>query len=102
MVPVNLMKGKGRRNLKCDFYNRCLDVAAKKDWKSFNCESCDNNKPVSKGEPRVTRAENKKVSKKCDKGPANKGREAKNKRHALILKEIEALIGKPRIKVKPY
>ena len=92
MAPVNLMKGKGRRNLKCAFYNRCLDVAAKKDWESFNCESCDNFKPGSKGEPRVTRAENKKVCKK--------GRDAK--RHALILKEIEALIGKPRIQVKPY
>ncbi len=86
MPPVNLMKGEGQKNLNCDLYCSCLDIAAKKAWKSFNCESCVNNKPISKGELTATRAE-------------NKAKEAKKKaeRHASIIKEIEALIGKPRI-----
>jgi hypothetical protein len=98
LTPVNLRPGKGQRNLTCDLYCSCLNIAAKKDWKSFNCESCDNNKPVSKGEFTVTRAENEKVCKKCDKRPANKAWETKKiaKRNASIIKEIEALIGKPR------
>jgi len=67
---ANLIRGKGQKNLNCDLYYSCLDIAAKKNWQSFNCESCDNNKPASKGESTVTR-------------------------NALIIKEIEALIGKP-------
>jgi hypothetical protein len=33
-------RGKGRRNEKCELYSVCLDLAARKDWKTFNCESC--------------------------------------------------------------
>ncbi len=96
-MTVSLMRGKGQRNLNCDLYYNCLDIAAKKDWKSFNCEGCDNYKPVSKGESTVTRPEKKKVCEKCDKRPANKAWETKKiaKRNALIIKEIESLIGKP-------
>lgn len=92
MLKENPKNKEGPRDFDCCHYNECLAYTARSNWKYFNCESCDNFKPVSKGEPRVTRAENKKVCKK--------GRDAK--RHALILKEIEALIGKPRIQVKPY
>ncbi|MFC1867668.1 hypothetical protein ACFL0H_05995 [Thermodesulfobacteriota bacterium] len=33
-------RGKGSRREKCAFYGECLDRAAKKNWKTFNCESC--------------------------------------------------------------
>lgn len=39
-VSMNPKRGKGERKLDCDHYGVCLDLAAKKDWKSFNCESC--------------------------------------------------------------
>lgn len=34
-------KGHGKRDLDCKFYNDCLDLAGLKNWKSWNCESCD-------------------------------------------------------------
>jgi len=36
----NPKKGKGARNGRCEIHSDCLDIAAKKDWKTFNCESC--------------------------------------------------------------
>jgi hypothetical protein len=33
-------KGKGERNMDCNFYGACLDFAAKKDWKDFHCDKC--------------------------------------------------------------
>ena len=48
--PGKPRRGKGQRNEICEFYNVCLDLAAKKDWKTFNCEICayycDENKVV--------------------------------------------------------
>lgn len=37
MVPS---KGKGVRSLGCPFYGQCLDLAARKNWRGFNCERC--------------------------------------------------------------
>ncbi len=34
------MRGRGERKIKCSLYNVCLDHAEKKDWQTFNCESC--------------------------------------------------------------
>ena len=39
-VAMNPKRGKGERNIACEQYSECLDTVAKKDWKSFNCESC--------------------------------------------------------------
>ncbi len=30
----------GHRNLYCDHYDACLDVAVKLDWDSWSCEKC--------------------------------------------------------------
>lgn len=43
-------RGKGPRNETCEFYSICLDLAAKKDWKTWNCKNCEHyggNKTVS-------------------------------------------------------
>lgn len=34
-------RGAGHRNMDCADYEACLDLAAKRDWKSFNCENCE-------------------------------------------------------------
>jgi hypothetical protein len=34
----------GNRNMDCDKYSVCLGIAAKKNWRGFNCESCDESK----------------------------------------------------------
>ncbi len=38
-------RGKGQRKSDCDLYGKCLDFAAKRDWKSWNCYGC----PVIEG-----------------------------------------------------
>ena len=48
--PRKPKRGKGQRNETCEFYNICLDLAAKKDWKTWNCKNCEHyggNKTVS-------------------------------------------------------
>ena len=52
--PAKPKRGKGQRNEACELYSECLDVAAKKVWKLFNCESCPNYKPDLK-KPENTR-----------------------------------------------
>jgi len=34
-------RGAGHRNMDCAHYKACLDLTAKRDWKTFNCESCE-------------------------------------------------------------
>ena len=34
-------RGAGHRNTNCAHYKECLDLAAKRDWKTFNCENCE-------------------------------------------------------------
>lgn len=62
-------RGKGNRNIGCEKYSKCLDVAAKKDWKTFNCEKCPlftaNQKQVEK----PLKIENKRICKRCDDRP---------------------------------
>lgn len=40
MESGNPKNGKGYKKLSCDRYQACLDLAAKKAWKGFNCEHC--------------------------------------------------------------
>jgi len=40
-IKTGPLKGEGERFLECRHYEDCLDVSAIKNWRSFNCESCD-------------------------------------------------------------
>jgi len=61
MEPSKPRRGKGGRNEACELYSECLDVAAKQNWKSFNCELCPNYKPDLK------KPENKRICEECGK-----------------------------------
>lgn len=37
----NPTKGRGERDLACEFYDECLDLAAKEEWEGFTCTSCE-------------------------------------------------------------
>jgi len=42
---IGLMQGKpakavGKRFLECRYYEDCLDLAALRNWKAYNCDSC--------------------------------------------------------------
>ena len=68
MEPGKPVVDKGKRNPDCDLYSDCLDIAAKEDWKSFNCESCPHRKP----DPVEKKAasENKRLCEDCGKNTA--------------------------------
>ena len=34
------VRGQGKRRLFCPYYSGCLDIAAKGNWESFNCQKC--------------------------------------------------------------
>lgn len=53
MEPSNPKNGKGYKKLSCDRYQACLDLAAKKAWKAFNCEGCAHCETYSK-DKRIT------------------------------------------------
>ena len=61
-------RGNGERNINCEKYDKCLDVAAKKDWKTFNCEKC----PFftdQKQTPKPPKIENKRICESCGERP---------------------------------
>jgi len=66
MPTENPRPKKGQKNIDCKHYQGCLAYAARGNWRAFNCESCDYNKPGPKEKPRVTEMENKKLCKRCD------------------------------------
>lgn len=37
---------KGTRNIYCPFYRKCLDVAAKEKWPSWDCLTCPSKEKV--------------------------------------------------------
>jgi hypothetical protein len=39
--PVLCKEGRGFRNFACQFYDFCLDKAAKGMWSGFTCKQCD-------------------------------------------------------------
>jgi hypothetical protein len=43
-VTAKPKRGPGDKSVECSEYASCLDLAAKKDWKSFNCEACAHHK----------------------------------------------------------
>lgn len=40
LEKIKPQRGKGTRKNKCAFYKDCLNNAAKKNWRTFNCENC--------------------------------------------------------------
>jgi hypothetical protein len=55
-------RGKGERNEDCELYADCLSKAAKKDWKTINCQSC----PQYEGEKVVAEKEkNTRICEEC-------------------------------------
>lgn len=40
-------RGKGVRYQRCEAYSKCLDAVTRREWKSFNCESCEIFKEIS-------------------------------------------------------
>ena len=63
------IEGKGIKNIDCEKYEKCLDIAAKNDWKAFNCEQC----PFfadKKQTPQIEdKTEDKKICEKCGINP---------------------------------
>jgi hypothetical protein len=54
MEKVKPCRGEGARHEECLYYDDCLDKAAKKDWKTYNCESCGLYKMINGELPKVT------------------------------------------------
>lgn len=55
-------KGKGLRNDNCEIYSDCISIAAKHDWKIFNCESCTFFKPATEEVQDITeKTKNKRI-----------------------------------------
>lgn len=61
-------RGPGNRNVECPEYSKCLDLAAKKDWKSFNCEACVRYKKKRATNPKPMNTEKKENTRLCDCG----------------------------------
>lgn len=65
-MPQDPSRGNGQRNIGCEKYNICLDVAAKKDWKTFNCEKCPLFTANQKQTEKPVKKENTRICKRCD------------------------------------
>ncbi|MBW2341218.1 MAG: hypothetical protein JRF50_12895 [Deltaproteobacteria bacterium] len=63
-------RGKGERDINCEHYGACLDLADSKNWKSFNCESCPLYHPASKKAlPAPEKKENTRICEECGERP---------------------------------
>ena len=51
-MPILMQSGVGDvpRRLTCAKYDRCLDYAADRHWKSFGCDACDVKQEVSRSQ----------------------------------------------------
>jgi len=67
MEPGKPVADKGKRNPDCDLYSDCLDIAAKEDWPTFNCESCPYYSTDPVGKKAIS--ENKRLCEECGKKP---------------------------------
>jgi len=56
----------GQRNIHCEKYGNCLDIAAKKDWKTFNCEKCPLFTANQKQMEKPVKKENTRICTRCD------------------------------------
>jgi len=62
-------QGNGIKNIACEKYKECLDIAIKKEWKTFNCEKCPSFADQKQSCAVAHRTENKKVCERCGKRP---------------------------------
>jgi hypothetical protein len=65
VVPGNPKRGAGHKDIACPEYSNCLSLAARKDWKTFNCEGCS--RGASQGKEPV-KTEKKENTRRCDCG----------------------------------
>jgi len=61
-------RGPGGRNVECPEYSKCLDLAAKKDWKSFNCEACPRYEKKRATNPKPMTTEKQENTRLCECG----------------------------------
>ena len=62
-------RGAGHRNMDCPEYDNCLDLAAKKDWKTFHCsEACPLVIIKGQGKDGPVKAEKKENDRLCECG----------------------------------
>ena len=54
-------RGTGERNLECEFYKNCLDIAVRRNWKTWKCNEC----PRYDGTKAVVKPENTRVCEEC-------------------------------------
>jgi ribosomal protein L37E len=67
-MSKNPRPGAGFRLMDCEHYEICLDLAAKKDWESFNCESCTSQRTGQNKEPvQIEETENVRLCEDCGK-----------------------------------
>jgi hypothetical protein len=59
----------GQKNIDCEHYIGCLTYAARQNWRTFNCESCDLFKMKPKEEVEASKMNDKKLCEKCGKKP---------------------------------
>lgn len=62
-------EGKGEKNLDCELYGKCLDIASEKKWEAFNCKSCGQFKTESKEPASTIKTDDKKICEKCEDRP---------------------------------
>jgi hypothetical protein len=90
-------RGKGQRDAECRRYDACLNIAVKKDWRSWNCESCPYFMPGN--ENRVEKPENTGLCEKCGEKP--KFGRSPYCASCMARKSNEARKGKKTKKTKP-
>ena len=62
-------EGNGKKNISCEKYNKCLDIAAKENWKAFNCEKCSSFADQKQLNAIAHKTENTRVCERCGKRP---------------------------------
>ena len=74
VMPKEHPEGReGRKDIDCEHYISCLTYAARQNWRTFNCESCDLFKMKSKEKVEASKMNDKKVCEKCgEKPPINR------------------------------
>jgi len=63
------LEGDGKKNINCEKYTKCLDIAVKKDWEAFNCEKCPFYNDQKQTSQIKDKTENTRVCKKCGEKP---------------------------------
>lgn len=62
-------EGNGKKNIDCEKYQNCLDIAAKNDWKAFNCEQCPSFADQKQVSPIGDKTEDTRICERCGERP---------------------------------